>query len=79
MGTALVSLLSALHASTQPLRKRLRAENGLETVEWALLSALVAVAIITAVGFLNPNLSNAFTALGAGVQAAADAFNAAAN
>jgi Flp pilus assembly pilin Flp len=79
MFSALGNLLSAWYASTEPARDRLRSEDGLETVEWALLAALVAVVIIGAVNLLNPAMGNAFTALGNGVQAAANAFNTAAN
>ena len=79
MFAAMVNLLSGWYESTQPARDRLRAEHGLETVEWALLAALVAVVIIGAVGLLNPSMNSAFQAIGDGVQAAANAFNTAAN
>lgn len=60
----MISIISALTATldalTAPLRTRLRADDGLEAVEYALLAALVAASIIAAMAFFTPALETAF-------------------
>lgn len=76
MISALVFLLSALSNFTASARARLRSDDGLEAIEYALIAALVAAAVIAAVTALNPNLTNAFTTIGARVSAWATAIGA---
>jgi pilus assembly protein Flp/PilA len=75
MTAAMSYLLSALHSAVRPLRTRMRSEHGLEAIEYALIAALIAVAVIAAVTLLNPNLSNAFNTIGARVNDAANLIN----
>jgi pilus assembly protein Flp/PilA len=40
-----------------------RDERGMETVEWAVLAALVTAALVAAITTLGTNVKNAFTSL----------------
>lgn len=73
----MITMLSALQIITE-LRARVRGEDGLETVEYALIAALVAVVAITTVAGLGgqidavfKNISDAITGAGVGVPAPA--------
>lgn len=56
----LFTLLSTLHLFTAPLRARLRRDDGLEAVEYALIAALIAVVVIAAVTTLGQNIGTVF-------------------
>lgn len=56
----LFTLLSTLHLLTAPMRARLRSDDGLEAVEYALIAALIAVVVIGAVTTLGTNISAVF-------------------
>lgn len=42
------------------LKRFLKDEDGVTAIEYGLIAALIAVAIIAAVGFIGTNLSNIF-------------------
>lgn len=59
------TVFSALYTRViRPIKARLRLEDGLEAVEYALIAALLSVVIITAIGFFTPALENLFSAIG---------------
>jgi Flp pilus assembly pilin Flp len=41
----------------------LKDERGMETVEWAVLAALIVVGLVAMIGLLGGNVLNKFTAL----------------
>lgn len=45
-------------------RRFLRDETGATAIEYALIAALMAVAVITGIGFLSDDLETAFTNIG---------------
>jgi Flp pilus assembly pilin Flp len=45
------------------IRQFLRDERGMETVEWAVLAALVTAALVTAIKALGTSVKNSFTSL----------------
>jgi Flp pilus assembly pilin Flp len=45
------------------MKRFLRDERGLETVEWAVLAALVTAALVAAIKTLGTNVKNALTSL----------------
>lgn len=45
------------------LKQFCREERGMETVEWAVLAALIVGSLVTVVTALGTNVLNAFTAL----------------
>ena len=49
---------------TSGIRKFVRDEEGVTAIEYALIAALLAVAIITAVSTLGGKVSNTFTKVG---------------
>jgi len=51
------------HRAIRRARQFLRDERGMETVEWAVLAALVTAALVTAIHTLGTNVKNAFTSL----------------
>lgn len=56
------TVLSALYTRViQPVKARLKLEEGLEAVEYALIAALLSVVIIAAMTIFNEGLTNAFT------------------
>ena len=58
------TVFSALYATIiWPLRDRLRREDGLEAVEYALIAALLSVVVITAVGILGGDATNGIEGL----------------
>jgi Flp pilus assembly pilin Flp len=55
------TVFSALYARViWPVRDRLTSEEGLEAVEYALIAALVAAVIVTAMGVFTPALQGIF-------------------
>lgn len=44
-------------------RRFLKDESGATAIEYALIAALMAAAVIAAIGILSPAISNAFTAI----------------
>lgn len=66
------SLFSALFVRTEQVRSRLRSDDGLEMIEYALIAALVAVVMIAAVNALNPSVAEAFNTIGNRVEAYAN-------
>ena len=55
------TVLSALYARViWPMRERLTSEKGLEAVEYALIAALVAAVVVTAMGIFTPALQGIF-------------------
>lgn len=57
----MLNLVTALSALLMPLRDRLRSDDGLEAVEYALIAALIAVAVVTAVTALGNQVELVFT------------------
>jgi Flp pilus assembly pilin Flp len=49
--------------ATKYFRLFLRDERGMETVEWAVLAALVTAALVAAIQTLGTNVKNSFTSL----------------
>jgi pilus assembly protein Flp/PilA len=49
----------------QYLKRFLRDEDGVTTIEYGLIAALIAVVIVAAVGELGPQVTGAFKAVGA--------------
>jgi Flp pilus assembly pilin Flp len=49
--------------ATKYFRLFLRDERGMETVEWAVLAALVTAALVAAIKTLGTNVKNSFTSL----------------
>ncbi|MHC4187535.1 MAG: Flp family type IVb pilin [Planctomycetota bacterium] len=45
------------------LKRFLKDEKGMETVEWAVLAALIVVGLVTVIGTLGDNVLTAFTTL----------------
>jgi len=45
------------------LKKFVKDERGMETVEWAVLAALIVAGLVTIITTLGNNVSTAFTAL----------------
>ena len=66
------SLLSALSALTEQVRSRMRSDDGLEMIEYALIAALIAVVMIAAVNLLDPSVGDAFNTIGNRVEAFAN-------
>lgn len=66
-------LLITLSALLAPVRIRLRSDDGLEAIEYALLAALIAALIVAAVALLDPAMDNIFNAIAARLDAAATA------
>lgn len=56
----MLNLVTALSALLLPLRARLRSDDGLEAVEYALIAALIAVAVVTAVTALGNQVEAVF-------------------
>ncbi len=48
---------------TDLLSRFLRDDRGMETVEWAILAALITAGIVTAITTLGTNIQNAFNNL----------------
>ncbi|HEX6142621.1 MAG TPA: Flp family type IVb pilin [Geminicoccaceae bacterium] len=53
------------------IRKLLKDESGATAIEYGLIAALVAVAIITVLGALGDSLNNIFTAVSTSLDGAA--------
>lgn len=70
------TLLSAIAAMTEPVRTRLRSDDGIEAIEYALIAALIAAVVVTALALLTPSVSGIFTAIAAQLTAAATAVTA---
>ena len=66
----MLTLLSMLHTILVPLRARLRSDNGLETVEYALIAALIAVVAITTITTLGTEINSTFQDILNAIQAA---------
>lgn len=56
----MMNLVTVLSALFMPLRERLRSDDGLEAVEYALIAALIAVAVVTAVTALGDQVEAVF-------------------
>jgi Flp pilus assembly pilin Flp len=57
------------------VRDRLTADDGLEAVEYALIAALVAAVIVTAMGVFTPALEGIFNAISATLNEAGPEIN----
>jgi Flp pilus assembly pilin Flp len=65
-----ILLLSIERGTTmKTLVKFLKEEKGLETVEWAVIAALIVGALVTVIGTLGDNVLAAFQGLETGTQA----------
>lgn len=71
----MASVYSALFALTRPVRDRLRGDRGIEAIEYALIAALLAAIIVTVIAFLQPSMSNIFSAIADQLSAAAAQVN----
>lgn len=71
----MTSVLSALQALVQPVRDRLKSDNGIEAIEYALIAALLSAIVVAVVALLNPSMTNIFTAIAAQLQSAATSIN----
>jgi pilus assembly protein Flp/PilA len=47
----------------QIVSRFVRDEQGMETVEWGVLAALIVAGLVTVIGTLGTNVKNKFTAL----------------
>lgn len=68
----MITLLSALSVYLEPVRSRLRTERGLETVEYALIAALIAVVVIASVTTLGTSIRDVFTNIANTIQTGAN-------
>ena len=48
---------------TNIVRSFVRSERGMETVEWAVLAALIVAGVVAVIAGLGTNISNKFTSL----------------
>lgn len=71
----MASLYTALLTLTQPLRDRIRGEQGIEAIEYALIAALLSAIVVAAIALLNPSMTNIFQAIANQLQTAATAIN----
>ena len=70
------TVFSVLYARViWPLRDRLRPENGLEAVEYALIAALISAVIVTVMAAFRTQLEGIFTAIGNALNGAAAEIN----
>lgn len=63
MFTLISMLIATMQSYTAPLRTRLRSDRGLEAVEYALLAALLAAAIVASVTILRPAITTAYQSI----------------
>ena len=68
--------VSYLSAKGQTLKDRLGREDGVTAVEYALIAALIAVAIILAVTFLGGAIKDVFTTVGSKMSSTTSSANA---
>ena len=57
----------AMRTLNQLLRSVLRNEDGMETVEWAVMAAIIVVGLVAVVAMLGTNVMNKFTHLRAAI------------
>ena len=69
----ILSMLSTVVAHLQTYASRLRREEGLETVEYALIAALVAVVAITTITLLGTEINRVFGDILTAIQGATPA------
>ena len=50
-------------STMETLKRFIKDEQGLETVEWAVIAALIVAGLIAVIGGLGTNVLNAFTSL----------------
>jgi pilus assembly protein Flp/PilA len=62
-GASMLSLIATLQTLGFTAKNRLRDEKGATAVEYGIMVALIAVAIIVAVSLLGTNLSDMFTSI----------------
>lgn len=66
------TVFSALFANIiWPLRDRLRRDDGLEAVEYALIAALLSAIVVASIALLSPEIENLYSAIAGQLSAAA--------
>ena len=68
-------LYTALLTLIRPLRDRIRGEQGIEAIEYALIAALLAAIVVAVIALLNPSMTNIFQAIANQLQTAATSIN----
>lgn len=56
-------MFTLLTAITEPIRRRLQSEDGIEAIEYALIAALLAAIVVAALALLTPAVDNIFQAI----------------
>ena len=59
-----------MHMFFNDLRALVKDERGVTAMEYGMIAGLIAIVIVTAVGFLTTGLTHVFTAIGTALTAA---------